>query len=293
MNNFDDFKVRCSSISTVLSNSRSNPILTDKQVIRLKELEGKDTLTPHMTAELAELIIKKDNGSKVILSDTCISYLMSEYAWRTEGMVSITRELIDIPQMQKGSIVEAESLALLSLVDGVYYFPNEDEFGHRERVYNDYLSGEVDAYEGEAIMGANTIVDAKSIFDYPNFLCKIQEPLTIANDWQVKGYLKITGAPKGFIANCLVDTDPGTIESIKFRLLNKMRCATDEDPKIKEKWEILERSMKFNHIPHHKRVFKKNVEPMTADQEQKLYDRVKICRQWLFEFDSMYQSLNK
>jgi hypothetical protein len=290
---FKDFKVRCSAISMVLSNSRSNPCLTDLQGVRLKELEAKDKLTDKQTLEMADLLVKKENSKKVILSDTCISYLMTEYAWKKEGMVSVTRELLDIPQMQKGTIVEPQSLALLSLVDGVYYFANEDENGNRERIYNEYLSGEVDAHEGETIIGSKCIPDIKSIFDLPTFLCKIVEPLTVANDWQIKGYMDISGAPEGFVANCLVDTDDGTIDSIKYRLLSKMRVATEEDPKFKERWGLLERSMRFSHIAPHQRVFKKKVEPMTEDQRTFLYDRVKVCREWLSNFHEQYQKLNK
>lgn len=291
--NFDNFKVRCSAISMAMSDSRDNPTLTEKQMARLSELEVKDTLTDKMKEELAGLLVKKENGSKVILSATCVAYLMTEYAWLTEGMVSVTRELMDIPQMQKGTIVEPQSLALLSLVDGTYYLPNEDENGNRERIYNDYLSGEVDCYEGDSIMTATCIPDVKSIFDYPTFLSKIQEPLTSANRQQVQGYMKISGANKGFIANCLVDTDEGTIESIKFRLLSKMRVATEEDTKFKERWAMLRRSMIFSHILPRKRVFKKNVEPMTEIETQLLYDRVKVCREWLNNFHETYQSLNK
>ena len=290
--NWDDFKVRCSAISMVLAESSENPSLTEKQSIRLSELEGKDTLTDKMKVEMAELLVKKENSTKVILSDTCIGYLMTEYAWRTQGMVSITRELMDIPQMQKGTIVEPESLALLSLVDGVYYLPNEDENGNRERIYNEYLSGEVDAYCGESIMGAECIPDIKSIFDYPTFLSKIHEPLTKANDLQIKGYLEISGSPKGFVANCLVDSDEGTINFMKMKLLSKMRVATEEDPKFKERWQILERSMKFNHMEPKKRVFKKNVEPMNDFLRQKLYDQVKKCREWLNNFHENYKLLN-
>lgn len=290
---FSKFKVRCSAISSVLANSRSNPCLTEKQTARLSELEGKETLTDKMKEEMADLLVKKENGNKVILSDTCIAYLMTEYAWITEGMVSVTRELLDIPQMQKGTIVEPQSLALLSIVDGTYYLPNEDKEGNRERIFNEYLSGEVDAYEGESIMRANCIPDVKSIYDYPTFLCKIQDAILPANDWQVKGYMDISGAPRGFIANCLVDTDEGTIEGLKYRLLSKLRCATDEDPKFKEKWSLIERSMKFSHIPPHKRVFKKNVEPVSDFQRSQLYDRVKVCREWLAQFHEQYQKLNK
>lgn len=291
--NFDDFKVRSSAISIVLSNSRSNPVLTEKQAVRLAELEKKDTLTDKMKEEIAELLVKKDNSTKVILSDTCVSYLMTEYAWRTEGMVSVTKELMDIPQLQKGILVEADSLILLSKVDGVLYTPNINENDERERVYNEFLSGEVDAYVGKSIIGATCIPDIKSIWDYPTFLCKIHEPLTVANDWQIKGYMDIAGCTDGFVANCLVNTPENLIESLKFKLLKKLDVATEESPLFKHKWGIIERSLRFDHIPEHKRVFKKKVEPMSEIQKQQLYDRVKVCREWLNQFHETYQQLNK
>lgn len=294
--NFDNFKVRCSAISMVLSNSRSNPVLTEKQTGRLAQLEATAELKPltdKMQAELSELYVKKANGSKVILSDTCISYLMTEYAWRTERMVSVTKELMDIPQLQKGVLVEADSLMLLSKVDGVLYQPNINENDERERVYNDYLSGEVDAYVGDGIIGATILPDIKSIWDYPTFLCKIHEPLTIANDWQLKGYGDISGCTDLFVANCLINTPENIIESLKFKLLKKLDVATEESPIFRHKWDIIERSLRFDHIPEHKRVFKKKVEPMSEIQKQQLYDRVKVCREWLNQFHEIYQNLNK
>jgi len=290
---FEDFKVRCSAIHSVLASSRSNPVLTEKQSIRLDELQAKDTLSDKMKEEMAELLVKKENGTKVILSDTCISYLMAEYAWKTQKIVSVTRELMDIPQLQKGVLVEADSLLLLCKVDGVLYTPNINDKDERERVYNDYLSGEVDAYVGESIIGATCIPDIKSIWDYPTFLCKIHEPLTTANDWQLKGYGDISGSKDLFVANCLINTPGNIIESLKFKLLKKLDVATEESPLFIEKWAIIERSMRFDNIPEHQRVFKKKVEPMTEFQKQQLYDRVKVCREWLNNFHETYQNLNK
>lgn len=289
---FDDFKVRCSAIHIAMSNSRSNPCLTEKQVIRLNELQSKETLTEKMKLELAELLIKQENGTKVILSDTCIAYLMEEYAFKTEGMIRVSKEIMDVPQMSKGTMVEPQSLQLLSIVDGVMYKPNSDIDGNRERVYNDYLSGEIDAYLGDSIMTAEKILDIKSIWDFPTFLCKIHEPLTSANEWQLKGYGDISGAKELFVSNCLVDTPQHIIESTKWKLLSKLNVTTDEDPKFKEKWEIVQRSMIFTPIPVHKRVFKKKVEPMSPEQRTLLYDRVKVCRDWLNAFHEQYLSLN-
>lgn len=290
--NWQDFKVRCSAISMAMADSKANPTLTEKQMARLKELEGKDKLTDIMQAEMAELLVKNKNGTKVILSATCIGYLMTEYAWLTEGMVSVTRELMDIPQMQKGTIVESESLQLLSIVDGRIYSPNCNQDGERERIYNEFLSGEVDAYCGKSIMEAEVIPDVKSIWDYPGFLCKIHEPLTVANDWQLKGYMNISKAPEGFIANCLIDTPDHIIQGLKYKLLNKLNVISEDSPAFRDKWEIIERSMRFRHIPHAKRVFKKKVEPMTSEQQTMLYDRVKVCREWLNNFHLQYSQLN-
>ena len=291
--NFDDFKVRCSAIHAAMANSRSNPVLTEKQLVRLNELEGKDTLTDKMQLELAELLVKKKNGSKIILSDTCIAYLMEEYAWKTQKMVRVTREIMDIPQMSKGAIVEPQSLQLLSIVDGELYNPNCDSEGNRERIYNDFLSGEVDAYAGDSIMTATKLPDVKSIWDYPTFLCKIHEPLTTANDWQLKGYGDIANCTDLFVGNCLVDTPDYIIEGTKYKLLTKLNVATEEAPEFKEKWEIIERSMIFNKIPAHQRVFKKKVEPMSDEQRILVYDRVKVCREWLNIFHESYQSFNQ
>lgn len=290
--NWSEFKCRCSAIHMILANSKSNPCLTEKMMVELSELEARDTLTPKQSERWAELLVKKANGSKIILSDTAISYLMEEYSWKTQGMVRVTKELVDIPQMQKGTLVEPDSLRLLSLVDGVTYNPNRDENGKRERVNNEFLSGEVDAYVGESIMTATRIPDIKSIWDYPTFLCKIHEDLTKGNDLQVKGYLDITGAREGEIANCLINTPEHIINGLKWKLLNKTDGATEENPEFKEKWSILERSMYFDSIPVHQRVFRKSVEPMTKEQQTILYDRVKVCREWLYNFDEQYSNLN-
>lgn len=291
--NFDYFKCRCSKINAMLSNSRDNPVLTQKQSETLAMLEKKATLTDNQKDEMARLNILKENSGKIILGDTCISYLLEEYSWRTEGMVRVTKELLDIPQMQKGTIVEPQSLLLLSQYDGEEYKPNINENGERERISNEYLTGEVDAYVGDSIMTAKKIPDVKSIWDYPTFLCKIKEKVSADYDWQVKGYLDITGAGDGFIANCLVDADDGTIEEIKWKLLRKTReAATEESPIFKKRWEIIRRSMNFSHMQVYKRVNKKPIQPMNDFQRQQVYDRVKICRNWLNKFHEERQIIN-
>lgn len=288
--NFNDFKVRCSGIKKVLANSQSNPQLTEKQAVTLagywEKLEDGIELTEKQKADMASLIEKEKNGSKIILSDTCIEYLMTEYAWKTEGMISVNKEAMDLVAMKKGKEVEAMSGKLLSLIDDVEYKV------HKERIYNNFLSGEIDFYHGESVYNATRIVDNKASWDYPIFLKKLHTGLESGQKEQVQGYCDITGASEGYIANTLVDTPDEIIEEMQYRLAKKMGCVTTEEPDFLKTWIIWKNSMKFTKIPIHKRVHKIKIEPFSDFEREKLYDRVKVCREWLNNFHESYQKLN-
>lgn len=185
------FKCRCSAISKIMSNSKSNPVLTEKQGERLRELREKfgrgmpmTPLTVRQMDELSELETKEKNGKKVILSDTCIEYLMEWYAWETAGKRPL-KEQFEIAEMRKGKLAEGDSIALLSVVEGTLYEKNT------ERIENDFLSGEPDIYAGERIYAATKITDIKTCFDYPIFLKKINNGLDAGNEEQVQGYCDI------------------------------------------------------------------------------------------------------
>jgi len=283
--NWDQFKVRCSSISKILSTSRDNPVLTEKQTLRLQELEGKESLTDKMKLELADLLVKKENSTKLCLSDTCIEYLMEAYAWETARKQSVTKEM-DMEYTQKGKMVEEESITLLSMVDFEIYSKNQ------ERVSNDYLSGEPDIYLGEHILAAQKITDIKSCWDYPGFLKKIHKKIDNGYDYQIKGYCDITGAPVGEIAYCLVDMPDSIKNDYRRRLFYKINPVTEESPEFKAALAELEHSMTFLDIPIHKRVYKVPVQPFSDFERQRVYDRVKQCREWLCNFDQQYQQIN-
>lgn len=287
---FNQFKVRCSAISKAQSNSRSNPQLTEKQAETLANYRAKLEAGWDISAKQREdytfLVEKEGNGSKIILSDTCIEYLMVEYAWRTEGMISVSKESMDLVAMQKGKVVEAMSGKLLSLIDDVEYKV------HKPRIYNEYLSGEIDFYAGESILTAYRIADNKASWDYPIFLKKLHTGLEGGQKEQVQGYGDITGAKELYIANTLVDTPDEIIEEMKYRLAKKMGCVTTEDTEFLKEWATWEKSMRFTHIPIHKRAHKIKIEPFTTFEREKLYDRVKVCREWLNNFHEQYQKLN-
>lgn len=283
--NWDEFKLRCSGIRKALSTKQGSEPLSEIQEKRLKELEAKQSPTDKQKDEITKLILKREKSKNIVLSDTCIDYLMEVYAWKTQGMVSVIKELQEIPQTSKGKKVETDSLLLLCKYDGVIYNT------HKERIYNDFLSGEVDSFVGDHIYQAKNVTDIKSAFDYPIFLRKLHDDLEIGQREQVAGYCDITGASEGFIAHCLVDNPEEDILDAKWKLAKKMNVLTDESPEFLMEWEKIERSMRFSHIPERQRVHKIPVELFSEKEKQEIYDRVKFLRDWLWKFDESRQSL--
>jgi hypothetical protein len=283
---WQDFKVRCSAITKITSKSRSNPTLTEAQEQWMKDYEARQKPpTEKQQLEYARLLQLRENGTKIILSDTCIDYLMDEYAWRTARKKPVDKEL-GMDATEKGKEVQTESLKLIAKVEGVIYTENKD------RLYNDFLSGEPDAFLGESLIKATGITDTKNCWDYPGFLKKINTGLDNGYEDQIKGYGDIVGCGNLSVHYCLVNTPEWLIFRYMERLLRSMNVVSAESPEYLEKAAELEASMRFNDIPDHKRVRKIVVDPFTDTERQKVYDRVKICRDWLCEFDEKYQKMN-
>lgn len=283
--NWQNFKCRCSAITQMLSERQGAAPLTENQINRITELEGKEKITDKQKVELTELVLRRDKPKEIVLSDTCIAYLMEHYAWVTEQAVCVTKEM-DIEYFQKGKLQENEGIKLLSDVDGVPYIKNTI------RLSNDFLTGEPDIIAGKDIYKAILIYDLKLSWDYPGFLKKINTPLENGNKQQIQGYLDLTNCTEGYVSDALVNMPETTINDYRYRLAKKLGAIDMETPSFQLEEAKMLKSMVFDRIPKHKRVFRKKVDPFTDFERQKVYDKVKICRQWLFTFDEMYNKLN-
>jgi hypothetical protein len=276
---------RCSSISKILANAQGNAPITEIQLKRLKELDEKPTRTEKQGIELTELIQKRENSKTIVLGEVAIGYLMEVYAWETVKKCSVSKEL-DVDFIRKGKMGEKEGLELLSYCENHFYEKNT------ERISNDFLSGEPDTFKGKSIMEAEVIPDIKIIWDYPGFLKKINKPADLDYRMQLAGYADISGASEAFVANCLIDTPEVIRNDYKRKLFYKGEYTSEESPDFLAAWAPLERSMIFKDIPVLQRFNKVPVPLFTANEQLAVYERVKYCREWLFNFDQKYKTLN-
>lgn len=141
-----------------------------------------------------------------------IGKLMTEPKTMKEGPLSVgaktfIRELamqdilgidfeVSSKPMQKGIIVEPDSIALLNSVRGLNLVKNT------ERRENDFITGECDLYDAERKRG-HDIKSSWSAQTFPGWVADCEDKLY---EWQARGYMALWDADEWEVNYCLVDT---------------------------------------------------------------------------------------
>jgi len=100
---------------------------------------------------------------------------------------------VSTKEMQKGVIVESQSIDLLNAVTFNNYTKNA------ERFENDWIGGTPDIVSGQ-------IIDIKSSWSLNTFPATRADAVNAAYEWQVRGYMMLTNRIYATVAHCLVDT---------------------------------------------------------------------------------------
>lgn len=273
-----------------MANGKGSEPVTEKQWETVREIEGKiesGKATEKQKLEYARLLQKDKDSQKIVLGDVCVQYLLEAYAWETEQMCSITKEM-DVEYFERGRKTEPESIRLIAEVDQTPYVKNEYRFD------NDFLSGVPDVLGFcMGLEGPQYIRDIKSCKDYPTFLYKIHKGLDPGNKEQLQGYGDILECGDLGVAFTLPTMPQEMREGYKLKLAYKMNAALDQDPEFERAWANLERSMIFDHMSPGKRVYKIPVQPFEKSTQLAVYERVKVCREWLNDFHEQYLKLNQ
>lgn len=216
------------------------------------------------------------------LSKTAKNYLKGIYIREKYGR----EKDILTKQMEKGVLVEEESITLLSRVWKKMLYKNE------ERLNNDFLTGLPDIFEGESIKNADTITDIKSSYDLFTFISKVGDTLDKDYYYQLQGYMALSCAKQAYIAYCLVNTPEHIIAGEKYRLFKAMNCISEESPEyIKEAMKI-EKNMMFDDIPKEERVLIFSVQ-RDDDIILNMYQKVLKARLYLAHLEQTHLNFNK
>ena len=216
------------------------------------------------------------------LSKTAQSHLIEVYAKEKYGR---ERDFSN-KYTEKGIAVEEDSITLLARVLKRMLKKNE------ERLYNDFISGLPDVYDGETILTADVITDVKSSWSIHTFLKNLtEEDINSDYYWQLQGYMDLTGAKSAIIAYCLVNTPPHLIETEKYYLLKNLNVISEESPEYKEAVAKLEKEMIFDDISLSERILLQKVNRNQEDIDL-MHNKVIKCREFLKELEEKHLNYN-
>lgn len=216
-------------------------------------------------SSLGHLMVEPRSKTELI-SETTKTHLMDVYV----SSVFNRRSDITSKFLEKGTLVEDESIDLLSSVDKEFYIKNETHFS------NDYIMGTPDIiHEND---GVKLIIDIKSSWDIYTFSRSFNKENKMYY-WQVLGYMELLGAKTAKVVYCLVDTPDFMID----RELKKALYQSGIDENSKEFIEYaaeMREYYKYSDIPKAKRVFPKDY-VFNSEHLDQLYSRIQDCRQYL------------
>lgn len=212
-------------------------------------------------------------GSKTgdVMGETCKKYLMQCYVEAKYGRKKdFTNKYIE-----KGLAVEEDSITLYSRVKRKFYKKND------QRLSNAYITGELDSFEGDAVLKATSIIEAKSSWDIHTFYSVMASPINKIYEWQCQGYMALSGAREAKLVYCLVDTPEPLINDAKRKLQWQMGVIDpNASPEYQEACLQIEKEMIFSDIPIEERYIEFTIK-REDDKILEGYERVKLCREFL------------
>ena len=188
---------------------------------------------------------------------------------------------ITTPAMEKGTLVQTDSIIMYSKIEGKFYEENSTQ------LENDWAKGTPDVFLGKDIYHAEQVDDLKNSYLLSNFSDHTVESATKDQKCQLNVYYALTGASGGNIVHALMSLPTKMFEKEKDKLLWKMsnagEIATEYAPEYREAVEKLKKKFIYDHIPEEQRIFKI---PVERDDEliEKMQERVPKLRNWLKKY---------
>lgn len=304
MSNIFDFSkalIHCSAVYYILAPGKEKTpkqkyeymkIVLDEEMQKYDDMgDRKQGMTNGLkkAAKIAglEYELNKLEATKHIdpLPTTAKSYLKRVYGELKYGKKTAYKEKGN-KYTNKGKLAEADSLKLISDLDGIEYKKNEI------RIDNEFLSGIPDTFIGKDIYNAEYIPDVKSSWDWDTFSDSLDKDLNPLYWWQIQGYLALTGASAGEVSYCLISM-PESLLMDEIRLLEGRLQKTMNlidvtiTKEYKESALALVNNLTFDNIPPKDRRQKFEVK-RNDDAINKIYETIPKCREYLQELQEKH-----
>ncbi len=193
-----------------------------------------------------------------LLGETCKAYLDEMVIFKKYGI----KKDITSKYIEKGLLMETDSIGLLLAIDGIIYSKNEERFS------NGVITGEPD------IIHEGKIIDVKTSWDL--FSHVKNKKINPKYEWQVLGYMELTGCKQAEVIHLLVDT-PETLVQDEIRRTG-WKLGMVEVPEELE--NDIRKNMMFEQVPLSERCIRFAVE-YSDEKISKMYDKLQVCAEYI------------
>lgn len=280
---FSKVLINCSRLGAVMSEPKG--AMTDLMFERLEYLKSKPELTDKQNLERIELQFRMDNYDVTALSKGCMFYLVFLYSYMKYGSQKNKWSKGEgVPQMLRGTRMEKSSFEIIKRATGHHLYR------YKTHLKNDFLKAQLDVIDGKDIKDSDKIIEIKTSYSQYDFMKQIMsDKVSRANNFQMQGYLAVTGKEYGEIYHVLADFTEDAIRENRdamFKLLCPDGITTES---FLEEWAQAEESMRFTHIPDEERVVYHKID---RDEKiiEKIYEKVEFCREWMTKFEQKHHN---
>ena len=218
-------------------------------------------------------IMTNPRSKSEMISETAKAVILEQFIQDKYGR---TKD-VETRYMEKGLKTEDDSITLYSRLQKTFFVKND------QRLSNNYITGEPDAFIGKSIDKADIVLDFKSSWDLWTFWKAKMNDVNKQYFWQMQGYMWLTGAKEARLIYCLNDTPESLILAEKKRLWYKLDVIDEmASPEYIEGSKEIERNMTFGDIPIQERCFETRIS-RDVDAIKSIQGRVELCREWVRE----------
>lgn len=276
MLDFDNFKINCSQIADLMGTARGNTRANATEIKKLFNILGKDygELSEAQKYVAKQILWKEINYDPRLLSGKMWANLAQIYAYEMYGKGKVNRGNDSPTFLEKGNMVEPESIKFLSQIDGVHYEKNDKLFE------NDWFKGIPDIVIRNENGKPIKIIEVKTSYDLPSFIVSMVRPELPRNLYETMGYMDVTQCKDGEIVHVLVDMPDKIVEYQEKRLRERYEWLEIAPEIIFNRIEKAKSDMQYIGIPDEFKIFRRPVS-INGITLRSAKNRVRSTRKWL------------
>lgn len=283
MIDFENFKINCSQIGSLMGNARDNKPPTAVEVRKLFGILGRDygEMTEAMKFNAREILRKGIDYEPSKPSDKILSELILIYAYETYGKGKVNKGNDSPHAAEKGTMAESGAIQFISKIDGIEYSKNEELFS------NKWFKGVPDIIVRTEKNKAVKIIEVKVSYDLPSFIMSQRKPEKAANNYEIMGYMDMLGCKTGEIIHVLVDMPNQMVSFEEKRLRERYKDLELDDMVISERIERTLNNMEYSSIPDDLKIFRRTI-TINKYTMKAVKSRATIAKKWLKDIHEMF-----